>query len=166
MNRLRIVVLVAWLFSSGHVMAAGFLTAEEFVARASAAGQSEIDLGKLAAQKSTAVDIRAFAQKMIEDHGKAGAELAILAKKKGLAIAQPGEAQLATLAELQQKSGGEFDAAYAKQMLTDHDDAVSLFSAAGTLDDPDLAAFARKALPVLTQHQQMAKHLGTAHPSP
>ncbi|MEJ0099012.1 MAG: DUF4142 domain-containing protein [Pseudomonadota bacterium] len=166
MKKSGIVALVASLLVAQLGVAAGFLTPEEFVSRASAAGHSEVQLGKLAVQKSSAADVRAFAQKMIDDHGAAGAELAALAKKKGLAVALPGEAQLAIQAELQQKNGTEFDAAYAKQMLTDHDDAVSLFSAAGTLADADLAAFARKALPVLTQHQQMAKRLVTAHPSP
>ena len=50
-------------------------------------------------------------------------------------------------------------------MVKDHDEAVLLFSAAGTLEDDDkeLAAFARKTLPVLTEHQQLAAHLGKVH---
>jgi putative membrane protein len=164
MNMLRIAAIGALVFSGQLASGAGFLAPQEFVTRASAAGLGEVELGKLAVQKGSAAHVRAFAQKMIEDHGKSGAELAALAKKKALKLAaQPGEEQRTALAELRGKTGSEFDAAWIQQMVKDHDQAVSLFSAAGTLDDADLAGFARNTLPTLTEHQQMAAQLAAAH---
>jgi len=164
MNRLRIVAIGALAFAGQLAWGAGFLAPQEFVTRASASGLGEVELGKLAIQKGSAAHVRAFAQKMIEDHGKAGAQLAALAKKKALKVATaPGEEQRAALASLRDKTGGEFDQAWIEQMVKDHDQAVSLFSAAGTLDDGDLAAFARQTLPTLTEHQQMAAQLAAAH---
>ena len=166
MNKLRIALLGALLLVVQPVLGASFMTPHEFVTRASAAGLGEVELGKLALQKSEAADVRAFAQKMVEDHGKSGAELAALAKRKSLQVAtQPNEAQRAALAQLRQKSGPQFDSAWTEQMTRDHDEAVLLFSAAGTLadEDKDLAEFARRTLPVLTEHQQLAAHLGKAH---
>jgi len=166
MNKLRIALLGTLVLAGQQVLAAGFITPQEFVTRASAAGLGEVELGKLALEKSSAADIRAFAQKMVEDHGKSGAELAALARARMLSVAsQPSEAQRTALAQLRQKSGQQFDTAWTEQMTKDHDEAVLLFSAAGTLEDDDkeLAAFARKTLPVLTGHQQLAAHLGKVH---
>lgn len=162
MNKLAVAALVALAFPGQPVVAAGFLTAQDFVTRASAAGLAEVEMGKLALQKSNAPDIKAFAQKMVDDHDRSGQELAALAKSKGLTVAtQPNDAQRAALAALRQKSGRQFDDAYAEQARKDHDEAVSLFSAAGTLEDKDtaLAEFARRTLPKLTEHQQAAAHL-------
>jgi putative membrane protein len=139
------------------------LTPKEFIAEASAGGQAEVELGKLALQKSQSPDVRAFAQKMVDDHGKANAELATIAKAKGLKTSGPNDEQRALMEELRRKDGKDFDAAYAAAMSKDHDQDVSMFSAAGTLQDAQLAGFARKTLPVLTQHQQMAHQLDGAH---
>jgi putative membrane protein len=160
MNKLAFAAIAALACTAQQGFAAGFLTAQEFVTRASAAGQAEVELGKLAIARSSAPDIRGFAQKMIEDHGRIGQELAMLAKSKGLAVsAAPDDAQRSVLAELRGKSGPAFDEAYAQQAQKDHDEAVSLFSAAGTLQDTVLAEFARRTLPELTEHQQAAAHL-------
>lgn len=164
MNKLRIALLGALMLAGQPLLAAGFITPQEFVTRASAAGLGEVELGKLALQKSDAADIRAFAQKMVEDHGKANAELAAVARTRALQVAtQPSEAQRTALAQLRQKTGQQFNEAWTGQMVKDHDEAVLLFSAAGTLEDEELAAFSRKTLPVLTEHQQMAAHLGKVH---
>jgi putative membrane protein len=67
------------------------------------------------------------------------------------------------LEDLRGKSGKEFDTAYAKQMVMDHNEAVTLFTGASALPDADLAAFAKKTLPTLKEHQQMAAHLDAKH---
>ena len=60
--------------------------------------------------------------------------------------------------------GADFDAAYGKQMKEDHAKTVALFQAATQTSDPDLAAFAKKTLPTLTEHEQMAGELpGAMH---
>ena len=63
------------------------------------------------------------------------------------------------LEDLRGKSGKEFDAAYAAQMVKDHNEAVALFTAASSLPDSELAGFASKTLPTLRDHQAMAKQL-------
>jgi putative membrane protein len=162
MNKLGIAAMAALAFTMQPVFGAGFMTAQEFVTRASASGHAEVELAKLALQKSSAPDIRAFAQKMVDDHDRTNQELTALARPRSLAVAGPDETQRAAIAELRKKSGPAFDAAYAQQAQKDHDEAVSLFSAAGTLEDDDkaLAEFARKTLPRLTEHQQAAAQLG------
>jgi putative membrane protein len=159
MNGLRIATLAALVLSGQYAIAGGFLTAQEFVTRATASGQTEVELGKLALQKSQNVNIRAFAQRMVTDHGRTSAELAALAHARGLKVGAPTSEQRAAIENLRGKAGKDFDAAYGKQVVEDHDEAVSLFSAAGTLDDKELSAFASKVLPTLTSHQQTAHQL-------
>lgn len=159
MNKRSFAALAALLFVAQSSLAGGFLTAQEFVTRATASGQAEVEFSKLALEKSQDVNIRAFAQRMVTDHGRASAELAALAKSKGLKASAPTAEQRAALESLRQKMGKAFDVAYGKQMVEDHDEAVSLFSAAGTLDDKELAAWASKLLPTLTNHQQTAHQL-------
>ncbi|HTQ35650.1 MAG TPA: DUF4142 domain-containing protein [Steroidobacteraceae bacterium] len=166
MDKLRIATFVALLCCAclgGLARGASLMKPDEFVAKASASGQAEVELGRLALQKSHSGDVRAFAQRMVDDHSRIDATLAALAKSKGLKLAGPGASQRATLAQLGRLSDAQFDEAYAARMVKDHDEAVSLFSAAGTLDDPELAAFARQTLPVLVEHQEIAHHLRDSH---
>ena len=57
--------------------AAGKLAAADtkFVQEAAVGGMAEVALGKLAATKATNPDVKQFAQRMIDDHSKANAEL-------------------------------------------------------------------------------------------
>lgn len=57
-------------------------------------------------------------------------------------------------------SGADFDRAYSKMMLSDHQKDVSAFEKQSTKGaDADLKAFAGKTLPTLQEHLQMARAL-------
>jgi len=136
------------------------VTASDFVAKASEAGTAEVELGKLASQKGTAPAVRDFGQRMVTDHTKAGSELEAIAGRKSLTPTRMLNAEhKKALEDLRGKSGKEFDAAYAAQMVKDHNEAVALFTAASSLPDSELAGFASKTLPTLRDHQKMAKQL-------
>jgi putative membrane protein len=138
------------------------LTPATFVAKASEAGMAEIEFGKLATQKGASPAVRAYGQRMVTDHGKADSELKPLAEKKGHPLTKVlNPAHQKALEELRTKTGVEFDKSYHQQMVTDHIEAVALFTAASTLPDPDLAAFASKTLPTLRVHQKDAAQLHT-----
>jgi putative membrane protein len=158
--------LLAGLFAAACMSQAAYsaqsLTPADFVAKASEAGMAEIEFGKLAGQKASAADVKAYGRRMVADHGKADAELKPLAEAKKLPTAKALNAQhQKALESLQQKSGGDFDAAFAKQMVADHNEAVALFSSAEKLPDAELAAFATKTLPTLREHQAEAGKLHT-----
>lgn len=62
--------------------------------------------------------------------------------------------------KLHSLSGTDFDQAFAKAAVKDHEKDVKEFEkAAEKLDDADLKAFAAKTLPTLREHLQMAKSL-------
>jgi putative membrane protein len=62
--------------------------------------------------------------------------------------------------KLSKLSGPDFDKAYAKEQLKDHQTDVKDFSAeAQSGTDPNVKAFASGTLPVLQQHLELAKNL-------
>lgn len=131
-----------------------------FVKKASQGGMTEVELGKLAAGKTGNAAVRAFAARMVKDHGQANMELSSIAKRKNLQPATALDAEhQAMVDELRAKSGSEFDAAYAKMMMSAHDKTIGLFEGAAKSSDKDLAAFATKTLPTVKEHKRMAETL-------
>jgi len=135
----------------------------KFVHEAAAGGMAEIELGKLAADKATNADVKAFGQRMVDDHGKANDELKALASQKGVTLpAAPDPAAKAVHDRLSKLSGAAFDKAYMQDMVKDHDKDVAAFKHASTsAADPDLKAWAAKTLPTLQEHQTQAKSINT-----
>ena len=164
MNKFAVVMCAALAGLCGTAMAAGPLTPQDFVAKASAAGMAEVQSGQVAVQKAGSSQVRTYGQMMVDDHGKANKELETLAKSKGLQLAPgPTDAQKASLDKLKGRTGADFDASYAHQRVLDHEDAVSLFTQASKLQDAALAGFASKTLPALQHHLEEARKLEKAN---
>ena len=134
-----------------------------FVRMAALGGMTEVELGKIAQTMAQDANVRKFADEMIKDHSKANKELATLAKTKGLAVPSTLDSEHnAIVQKLSAKSGADFDAAYSKQMMEDHDKTIALFEGATKSSDKDVAAFAQRTLPTLQKHKQMADSLPTS----
>jgi putative membrane protein len=134
-----------------------------FVKKAAQDGMTEVELGKVAAAKSSNADVKQFAQRMVQDHGKANNELAGIAKAKNLEIpTQLDSEHQGMVKALSAKAGSAFDADYATHMAADHDKAIALFQAASRSSDSELAGFAKKTLPTLQEHKQMADSLSSS----
>jgi putative membrane protein len=124
---------------------------------------TEVQLGKIAASKAQDSKVKQFAQRMVTDHSKANDELAAIAEKKGIRVPTSLDTEHQSMIQsLNAKSGAAFDTAYSEHMDAAHSKAVALFQGAITGSDPDLAAFAKKTLPTLEQHKQMATRLASA----
>ncbi len=131
-----------------------------FVEKAAQDGMTEVELGKVALEKSQNPEVRNFAQRMVTDHGKANSELATLAKQKGIDAPKKLDAEHeAMVKNLKAKDGASFDSEYSHHMNMDHSKAISLFEAASKSPDKDLAGFAKKTLPTLKEHKEMAGKL-------
>lgn len=158
-------VSVALLFAGPLLAADPNAQAQNFVSAASAAGMAEIDAAKLALKKSQANDVKTFAQHIIDDHTKANAELKAIAQKQKLEMAdEPGMVDQAKAKVLDVRDES-FDAAYASNQVSAHEDAVKLFTdAANNSADTEIKAFAQQTLPVLQQHLEMAQEMVKAHP--
>jgi len=131
-----------------------------FVKKAGEGGLAEVAFAKAAKATSQDPKIKAFADQMLRDHGKANDELKTLAQSKGMQVPTELDSKhQAVLQKLSHEKGTEFDKAYTKQMQMDHEKTIALFRGAEQSKDPDLAAFAKKTLPTLTEHERMANSL-------
>jgi len=132
---------------------------EQFMVKADQGGHNEIGLSRLALEKGVTGDTKTFANKMITDHTKAGNELKPIAQAKNVTLTGEMDAQHKSLRDAMSKmSGQQFEQAYMDQMVKDHEQTVALLQ--GEIEggeDPDVKAWAQKTLPVVQQHNTMAK---------
>jgi putative membrane protein len=128
-----------------------------FVAKAIEAGAIEIATSELAVKKATNPAVKAFATRMVADHGKANAELAKLAADQSIQVTGPGAAASTATNKLTALSGAEFDREYMEMQVRAHQDAVTLFERESTKgSDATIKAFATKTLATLRDHQKLA----------
>jgi putative membrane protein len=131
-----------------------------FIKDAAMDGMTEVEVGKLALSKSKDPAIRGFAQRMVDDHSKANAELTAIAKAKGISPPPSLDAEhKAMVTSLQSASAADFDRQYATHMNMDHSKAIALFEGASQSSDRDVARFAKKTIPTLKEHKKMAEKL-------
>ena len=134
--------------------------AQAFVNAASQDGITEVELGRIAQKNGTDPRVRDFGAQMVQDHGKANAELVALAKSKGLVVSSDLDAKHARMIdELKSKSGRDFDVSYARHMSDAHTQAINLFTEASRISDKEISTFATQTLPTLEEHKHMADEL-------
>jgi len=126
----------------------------KFANKAGMGGMAEIQLSKLAQQKSTNKKIKDFADMMVTDHTKAADTLSAIAKAKNITLPASLDADhQKKYDDLSKMSGADFDKGYVKIMVSDHQDAVNLFQdEAKNGTDPQLKAFAGKVEPIIQMH--------------
>jgi len=134
---------------------------KKFVKEAALGGLTEVELGKVAAEKASSPEVKQFAQKMVDDHTKANEQLKQIASKSNIPIADTLDSKhQSRIDKLSKLSGPDFDKAYVKDQVKDHEKDVKEFQAeaqGGT--DPNVKSFAASTLPVLQEHLDMIKNL-------
>jgi len=133
----------------------------EFAMKAASGGMSEVQLGQLASDKGTNSAVKEFGQRMVTDHSKANDELKGIASKENINLpSSPSKTDEAAYNRLSKLSGKQFDDAYAKMMVADHEHDIAEFrheSTNGT--DESLKSFATNTLPTLESHLEQAKQM-------
>ena len=129
------------------------------------ANMAEVETGKLALSKSQNAEVKTFAQQMIDDHGKALAEVQALAQAKG--VTMPTELDpkhKAISAKLEKLSGDAFDREYMKSVgIADHKATHDkLKKGAKSAKDADVKALATKMMPTVEQHLKAAQQMSMA----
>ncbi|WP_420212441.1 DUF4142 domain-containing protein [Burkholderia aenigmatica] len=132
----------------------------EFVDKAGMIGQVERQASQLALDRSSNPDVKAFARRMVDDHGRIAGELRQLGAAKGVPVQSRMLVDPAVTA-LRAKVGHAFDSAYvALAGPRAHEAAIRLYEAeARNGRDPQLRAFAANALPMLNAHLASARQL-------
>jgi putative membrane protein len=132
-----------------------------FIQDAAKANQDEINLGKLAQQKSSNPQVKSYGQTLVNDHTKNLKELENLAAKKGVSV-EPNQGATARSEYqlLQGMSSAMFDRSFVSQMEQDHEKAISMFEQAlKDTQDPDLRNYINSTLPVLRKHLTEARDI-------
>jgi|SRR5215471_18356742 len=136
-------------------------TDSTFVKKAAQGGLAEVELGQLAAQKASSEEVKRFGQRMVDDHTRANEELKQVAAQKNIDVPQQLDAKdKATKARLEKLSGEQFDRAYMKNMLKDHQKDVAEFERMSKMaKDPAIKNFAEQTLPTLKDHLKEAEKI-------
>ena len=92
-----------------------------FLRKAAEGGIAEVKLGQLAAQKSSSDEVKAFGQKMVEDHTKLNNQMAQVADSLGVMLPKSmNKEDQAEYDKLNGLSGNDFDTEYLSLMVKDH----------------------------------------------
>jgi putative membrane protein len=132
-----------------------------FAQLATAGGVAEVEFGKFAADKTDHDGVKQFANRMVEDHGKANSRLRSIAQKSKMPLPEGLDSDHKKMrSDLEKMDGARFDLAYLAGQVVDHQKTAQLL--AWEIDqgeDAELQRFAADILPVVLAHLEMARLL-------
>jgi putative membrane protein len=145
-------------------LGAGSSPDSSFYKNAAEGGMAEVELGKLAQDKSTDPSVKDFGAMMVSDHTAADERLQAIAASKNIKLpTSPSVGQLATKTKLEVLSGDTFDKSYITGMIKDHQDDIAMFKKeAASGQDPDAKAYAIATLPTLEKHLKRIESIAAA----
>jgi putative membrane protein len=131
---------------------------------------TEIALGKLAENKASTPEVRAYADQLVQDHTSVDGTVIAMAQKKGIhlldqaASSRQGRRGVRNAGQFEQKlasaSGATFDQLFLKQAGADHQRQIQkLQQDREDANDDDLEELIDKIVPILEQHRQLAQIL-------
>ena len=135
---------------------------EEFAESVAQSDGYELAAAQAALAQSRNPRVRAFAERMIDDHERMTRALRDAAKASGLEPPRPrvGGDQARFLGSLQSLRGDEFDREYGRQQMLAHTSALAMLrSYAEKGSDANLRGMAAAAAPIVERHLQTARQL-------
>lgn len=131
----------------------------DFVKEAASGGMMEVALGQIAGRQAMDAAVKQFGAMMVEDHSKANAELKVITGAKHFALpASMMDKHQQHVDHLGKMKDKDFDRAYTKMMVDDHQEDIRKFEqAAQSSTDTTVRSFARRTLPVLKKHLSAAQ---------
>jgi putative membrane protein len=149
----------AALAAAGPAAADPTLSSQDatFVKMAAQGGMAEVADATVVAGKTNDPAVKAFAERMIHDHGKANDQLASIAKSQSITLPSDiGPTNADMKDKLQALDGKALDTAYLTGQKTAHEQTIALFQKeVQSGSDPQLVAFAKQTLPTIESHLHM-----------
>jgi putative membrane protein len=138
---------------------------QAFLRKALEGGAAEVQLGQLAQQKSQSEDVKQFGQKMVEDHTQLGDQIKPIAQRLGVKEPKgPSRKDKQLVTKLEGLSGQQFDEAYIKAMVKDHQQDLKEFQdEAQTAQNPNVKRAAQQGAGLISQHLQMIQQIAQNH---
>jgi putative membrane protein len=138
-------------------------TAGGFATRAALSDLYEIESSRLALERSQSAPIKAYAQRMIDEHSRMSNEMKAAIAQAGLQAVPPtvlDTERTELMRELQSASAGDFDEKYLEQQAEAHENALNLFRDFGNNGDNDLLKqLAARGAPMIENHLQTVRAL-------
>lgn len=142
--------------------------ASGYVAKAGAGDMWEIESSRALLAKSKRADVKAFAQMMIDNHGKSTAKIKAAAGSASIEATPPtlDPDQQKMLDEIKNADAATIDGIYLRHQKTAHDAALALHRAYATNGDTDgLKKAAGEIVPVIETHIAELQKLSAAEPA-
>jgi putative membrane protein len=132
-----------------------------FLQKAAQANAAEIKTSQAAQTRALDPLVKAFADRMVDEHSANEHALEALAKKRDVTVGDdPDPERQIRIGTLQKLKGPAFDHAYVSTMIEDHAATAGLFEdASRTIDDAAIRQFIDATLPVLREHADAARML-------
>jgi predicted outer membrane protein len=134
----------------------------EFLVEAMQDAMAEIQICEMALEKSQNEDVKAFAQSMIDEHGRMGREFEQLAGHKQLDVPRQIRAeQEMTVDAFASLEGRDFEQRWIQYNIDVHERDIKVFRHyAQEEDDPEIKTMAQQGCDMLMQHLKMAHDVG------
>lgn len=132
-----------------------------FVKKAARSNLAEEKLGQLAEQNGQSQKVKDFGNKMTSDHSNSNEQLQSAASQDNINLpTQPNKMQKMTYEKLSKLSGSQFDRAYARDMVKDHErDVASFKKEIKDGKDANIRNYASSTLPTLEEHLKLARQM-------
>ena len=134
---------------------------QDFMIKSAHADLAEIEMARIAMQKSQNSDVKDFANMIQKDHTNALEDLADLMKDKGMSPPNTLTPEAKTdIEKMTALSGAELDREFVNAMVADHQKLIEMFrDRADIAKSPDVKKYAEDQLPGLEMHLEKAQKL-------
>lgn len=159
---MRTLPLLAATAVFGLAAATASAAPAEFLHKAIQGDNSEMRLGQLAAQRGGSAAVKAYGKTLEQDHRTAKIQASAVARAHGISVSTDVMPEAAAeYAKLQHLQGAAFDHEFASYMTQDHEKDIADFQKEADSSDPAYVRnLARKTIPTLRKHLQMARSIG------
>jgi putative membrane protein len=138
-------------------------SAEEskFLQEAIQGNLAEVEMGKLAKERSQNKDVRDYGQMLIDDHSKGNEKAKTAAKAMSVtAPTEPSAKQKQEHDMMAKLSGSQFDSMFMSHMVQDHTEDIAKYTAQAQSGDSSKATdYAKESLPTLRSHLAKAQSI-------
>ena len=128
---------------------------------------NEIAAGRLGLQKAELPAVRAYSERIVDEHNALLGQARELARAHGVPLPKlPDLAHQGKLSELASLPGFSFDRAYLEQLVQDHSRTLALLQkVAEQTEDPALRTQSEMAIPHVQEHLDIARRLQAEVPA-
>jgi putative membrane protein len=149
------------LAAGGMMVGTRTITESSFLMEAASSSMMEVQLGRLALERSAHPEVKKFGQMMVDHHTKSNQELTSIAAGMNVTLPTsllPEHQQLVD--KLSMLTGTAFDDVYMDEIENAHERDIALFEVvSNTAPTTSVRAFAIRTLPVLRTHEHHADEL-------